>query len=92
MKISPISMLKGDPAAKYSMYTYMKSINNETVEDYGLPTVHYYYANLEGCTLLALTLLELQYTQFIQTPNIRLKDLDILIIIREFVRITKYLH
>lgn len=85
-------MLEGDTLGEYLMYTYMKAINNVTVENYGVPAVHYYYADWEGCTLLALSLLEPEYTQIVTTPDIRLNDLDALIIMREFVRITKYIH
>lgn len=92
MKMSPISMMEDDTLSEYLMYTHMKAINNETVEDYGIPAVHYYYADWEGCTLLALSLLEPQYTQLIETPGIRLSDLDMLIVMREFVRISKYIH
>lgn len=95
MKISPILKIddprlsqeelfqfgKGHIVNEYRMYSYLKAINNATVEDYGIPAV-YYYGEWEDCYLLALTLLD---SEFRYNPGIVSKVLDVFITLREYV-------
>lgn len=72
---------KGHILNEYRMYSYLKAINNATVENYGIPAI-YYYGEWEDCTLLALTLLD---STFKCNPDNSLRDIDIMITFREYV-------
>lgn len=69
---------------EYEMYSYLNAVNNESVEVYGIPAVFYYGRwedrNREKYHLLAITLLE---SEFAKIKN--QKDIDLLILVREFV-------
>ncbi|XP_031628619.1 uncharacterized protein LOC116344287 [Contarinia nasturtii] len=91
MKFSPT--FKEDIENEYAMYTYLGAINNSTVENYGIPTV-YYYGKWEDCSMIAITPLDPQFNQIEENPEKRssLTDVDIFIICREYVRISKFIH
>lgn len=86
MKFSPREMLEGMEDNEYEIYTYMKAIDNSTVENYGIPAV-YYYGQWEGCTLIAITLLDSRFNQIFNNPLLERNDIDIFIICREYVSI-----
>lgn len=69
---------RGHILNEYRMYSYLKAINNATIEDYGIPAV-YYYGEWEDCYLLALTLLDSEF------PFSNLMTVDVLITLREYV-------
>lgn len=84
MKFSPTLMMDEDIVNEYEMYTYLKAIDNETVESYGIPCV-YFYGEWENCTLIAITLLDSRFNEIYKAPQLRIKDIDIFIICRESV-------
>lgn len=81
MKFTPL--INGAMAEReYEAYTYLGAINNANVEKYGIPAV-YYYGKWEDYILMAITLLDSEYTA--RRFKRKLKDVDILILTREFV-------
>ncbi|XP_031622978.1 uncharacterized protein LOC116340563 [Contarinia nasturtii] len=74
---------------EYEIYSYLDAINNTAIESKGIPSV-YYFGEWEDYTLMAITLLDPVFTKKINAKDI--DETDILIISREFVRITKYIH
>lgn len=69
---------------EYAIYTYLDAVNNTGVESYGIPSV-YYYGRWDNCVMMALTLLDTQFSELCKSKEKKLTDLDILILIREFV-------
>lgn len=86
MKISPICMLESLTVNEYDLYTYMKAVDNATVENYGIPAV-YYYGVWENCTMLAITLLQSSLSNIINASGLQLTDIDIFILFREYVSV-----
>lgn len=75
---------------EYELYTCLRAINNATVEEYGIPSV-YYYGHWNDHILMAITFLDTE----IKTKSLKngqLNEADVLILFREFVRISKYIH
>lgn len=91
MKISPTQLHKERIMEEYTMYTYLKAIENSTVETYGIPAV-YYYGEWKDYTLIGLTLLDPQFTEMANDSQSKKYYIDILIIFRELVMATKYMH
>lgn len=63
---------------EYEMYWYLSAVNNTDVQQYGIPTVHY-YGTWNDYVVMAITLLDTVSNKH------KLKELDVLIIAREFV-------
>lgn len=85
MKFTP---LKHGIAAEreYEAYSYLNAINNTAINNAGIPAV-YFYGTWSDYVMLAITLMDSEYTdgRYLKT----LKDIDILIIAREFVSRTQ---
>lgn len=73
-----------DAAHEYVIYSYLNAINNTQVEVLGIPSV-YYYGRWNNCILLAITLLDSEFSAMTKKPKTKFNDFDILIIFREFV-------
>lgn len=73
-------------AKEYRMYTYLKAVNNTDVKKYGIPSVHY-YGKWGEFFMIAVTLLDANIKSKIGS----LRELDGLIICREFVSKTDVL-
>lgn len=81
--------IKFVPSEKYikhefEMYSYMGAIDNSSVEDYGIPAVHY-YGKWEEFSMIAITPLDSKFDEIKTNGKIRMSDLDIFIILREYV-------
>lgn len=76
---------KYEAAKEYKMYTYLHAINNELVEQYGIPTV-YYFGKWANFFLMAITLLDTSVKSIIGNVN----ELDGLIMFRDFVSKIKF--
>lgn len=76
---------KEEAEIEYKMYTYLNAIDNEDVERYGIPSV-YYYDTWNDHILLAITLLDPEFTNRLKMDRIhKLNTIDILIIFKECV-------
>lgn len=95
MKFVPSELAKVEIETEYTIYTYLNAIQNSTVEKYGIPAV-YHYGKWKEFTMLGVTLLDSQFTRLymhiLDTPGLAMSYIDILIVFREFVKVTKYMH
>ncbi|XP_031627221.1 uncharacterized protein LOC116343347 [Contarinia nasturtii] len=92
MKFAPT--VENEIENEYEIYTYLGAIDNSTVENYGIPAVQY-YGKWEDCSMIAITPLDAKFNEIVKKcrkSGSTLRDIDILIICREYVRISKYIH
>lgn len=67
---------------EFEIYTYLNAINNTDIERFGIPAV-YYFGTWHDHILMAITLLDSKFNECHRSRT--LKEIDILIVAREFV-------
>lgn len=71
-----------DAKHEYEIYSYLGAINNTNIENYGIPCI-YYYGQWEECQMIGMSLLNPEFN--IRYKSLKVNDLDVLILCREFV-------
>lgn len=81
MKFTPLR-IQIFASEEFKIYSYLNAINNDTVEEYGVPAV-FYYGRWDDYILMAITLLDPEFNKNFED---RLFDeADALIVIQQFV-------
>lgn len=81
MKFTPTEE-QFEAAKEYAAYKYLDAVNNTGVEQFGIPSVHY-FGLWDDYVLMAITLLDVNCMN--KAKNHQINQLDTIIIFREFV-------